>query len=90
MMVSKHLIMAAGMLLLQLDPLSAQTLPRGSGWGATMVIEPVIIAHGGFNLRPSGIEMLQRAGIPFRIAPVSIKHVEVNEIRKNEASGGLF
>src|SRR5947199_9629063 len=49
MMVSKHLIMAAGMLLLQLDPLSAQTLPRGSGWGATMVIEPVIIAHGGFS-----------------------------------------
>src|SRR5437899_12912343 len=35
--------------LLQPTPLSAQTLPRESGWGATMVIEPVIIAHGGFS-----------------------------------------
>ena len=34
---------------LQPAPLLAQTLPRGSGWGATMVIEPVIIAHGGFS-----------------------------------------
>ena len=34
---------------LQAAPLLAQTLPRGSGWGATMVIEPVIIAHGGFS-----------------------------------------
>jgi hypothetical protein len=34
---------------LQSAPLLAQTLPRGSGWGATMVIEPVIIAHGGFS-----------------------------------------
>jgi hypothetical protein len=36
-------------LLLQPGPLSAQTLPRGAGWGATIVIEPVIIAHGGFS-----------------------------------------
>jgi hypothetical protein len=36
-------------LLLQPAALSAQTLPRGAGWGATMVIEPVIIAHGGFS-----------------------------------------
>jgi hypothetical protein len=36
-------------LLLQPAPLSAQTLPRGAGWGATMVIEPIIIAHGGFS-----------------------------------------
>src|SRR4030081_2567109 len=34
---------------LQPAPLWAQTLPRGAGWGATMVIEPVIIAHGGFS-----------------------------------------
>src|SRR5258705_7617416 len=34
---------------LQPVPLLAQTLPRGAGWGATMVIEPVIIAHGGFS-----------------------------------------
>ena len=43
--------LAAGVFWLLLQPasLSAQTLPRGAGWGATMVIEPVIIAHGGFS-----------------------------------------
>jgi hypothetical protein len=42
---------AAGIIGLSLQPapLLAQTLPRGSGWGATIVIEPVIIAHGGFS-----------------------------------------
>src|SRR5689334_23811009 len=38
-----------GLLLQTAHPLRAQTLPRGAGWGATMVIEPVIIAHGGFS-----------------------------------------
>src|SRR5215468_7078162 len=51
MTASTHLFAAAGIigLSLQAVPLSAQTLPRGAGWGATMVIEPVIIAHGGFS-----------------------------------------
>src|SRR6266545_436458 len=51
MMESTHLFAVAWVagLLLQPAPLLAQTLPRGSGWGATMVIEPVIIAHGGFS-----------------------------------------
>ena len=46
-----QLFAAAGIvgLSLQPAPLLAQTLPRGAGWGATMVIEPVIIAHGGFS-----------------------------------------
>src|SRR5262249_45191273 len=51
MTASIHLFALAWIawLLLQSTPLLAQTLPRGSGWGATMVIEPVIIAHGGFS-----------------------------------------
>jgi hypothetical protein len=51
MTASKHLFAVAwvAVLLLQPAPLLAQTLPRGAGWGATMVIEPVIIAHGGFS-----------------------------------------
>jgi len=51
MTATAHLLPIAWVagLLLQAAPLQAQTLPRGSGWGATMVIEPVIIAHGGFS-----------------------------------------
>jgi hypothetical protein len=51
MTASTYLFAAAGIagLSLQPVPLSAQTLPRGAGWGATMLIEPVIIAHGGFS-----------------------------------------
>jgi len=52
---------------------SAQTLPRGSGWGATMVIEPIVIAHGGFsalcNPRAAaragwGVEQIEKTLIP--------------------------
>jgi len=59
--------------LLQPTPLSAQTLPREAGWGATMVIEPVIIAHGGFsalcNPRAAaragwGVEQIEKAVSP--------------------------
>ena len=51
MTASTHLFAVAWVagFLLQPAPLLAQTLPRGAGWGATMVIEPVIIAHGGFS-----------------------------------------
>jgi len=51
----------------------AQTLPRGAGWGATIVIEPVIIAHGGFsalcNPRAAaragwGVEQIEKAVSP--------------------------
>jgi LTXXQ motif family protein len=51
MRASTHLFAAAAIIGLSLQPvpLSAQTLPRGAGWGATMLIEPVIIAHGGFS-----------------------------------------
>jgi hypothetical protein len=51
MTASARLVAAAGIIGLSLQPapLSAQTLPRGAGWGATMVIEPVIIAHGGLS-----------------------------------------
>jgi len=70
-----QLFAAAGIvgLSLQPAPLLAQTLPRGEGWGATMVIEPVIIAHGGFsalcNPRAAaqagwGVEQIEKLVIP--------------------------
>jgi len=70
-----QLFAAAGIvgLSLQPAPLLAQTLPRGAGWGATMVIEPVIIAHGGFsalcNPRAAaqagwGVEQIEKLVIP--------------------------
>jgi LTXXQ motif family protein len=51
MTAATHLFAVAWVaaLLPQPAPVLAQTLPRGSGWAATMVIEPVIIAHGGFS-----------------------------------------
>lgn len=30
-------------------PAAAQTLPKGAGWGARVMMQPVIIAHGGFT-----------------------------------------
>jgi len=44
-----HRLAAAAIVCFLVQPATAQTLPRGSGWGATMVIEPIIIAHGGFS-----------------------------------------
>jgi hypothetical protein len=41
-------LMAGTLGLLQPTPLMAQVLLKGSGWGATVVMEPIIIAHGGF------------------------------------------
>jgi len=69
-------LLAALVIVSQLVPPTlalAQTLPRGAGWGATMVIEPVIIAHGGFsalcNPRAAaragwGVEQIEKAVTP--------------------------
>jgi len=76
---------AAGMLLLQPGPLLAQTLPRGSGWGATMVIEPIIIAHGGFsalcNPRAAaragwGVEQIEKA-----VGPTGPQQTALDELK---------
>jgi LTXXQ motif family protein len=75
MSASTHLFAVAWVAgsFLQPVPLPAQTLPHGSGWGATMVIEPVIIAHGGFsalcNPRAAaragwGVEQIEKAVSP--------------------------
>ena len=38
-------------LLLLTIPVSAQQLRRPSGWGATIVLAPLLIAHGGWAMR---------------------------------------
>ena len=38
-------------LLLLTMPVSAQQLRRPSGWGATIVLAPLLIAHGGWAMR---------------------------------------
>jgi len=64
---------AAVWLLMQPASLLAQQLPRGTGWGARMVMEPVILAHGGFsalcNPRAAGratwgVEQIEKAVQP--------------------------
>jgi hypothetical protein len=30
-------------------PAAAQNVPKGSGWGARMMMEPIVMAHGGFT-----------------------------------------
>jgi hypothetical protein len=72
-MVARRLTVVVIVWLLHPALVSAQTLPRGSGWGATMAIEPVIIAHGGFsalcNPRAAaragwGVEQIEKTLIP--------------------------
>jgi hypothetical protein len=98
MMVSRHLMAAAGMLLLQSGPLSAQTLPRGSGWGATMVIEPVIIAHGGFsalcNPRAAaragwGVEQIEKAVGPTGAQQTALDALKVAVVKAADLSQGV-
>jgi hypothetical protein len=87
MTASTHLFAAAGIIGLSLQPapLSAQTLPRGAGWGATMVIEPVIIAHGGFsalcNPRAAtqagwGVEQIERL-----VSPTAPQQAALDELK---------
>jgi len=87
MTASRYLFAVAGVagLLLQSAPLLAQTLPRGAGWGATMVIEPVIIAHGGFsalcNSRAAeqagwGVDQIEKA-----VSPVGPQQAALSELR---------
>jgi len=98
MMASKHLLAAAGMLLMQSQPPSAQTLPRGSGWGATMVIEPVIIAHGGFsalcNPRAAaragwGVEQIEKAVGPTGPQQTALAELKAAVVKAADLSQGV-
>jgi hypothetical protein len=84
--------------LLQPAPLSAQTLPRGAGWGATMVIEPIIIAHGGFsalcNPRAAaqagwGVEQIERLVIPSGRQQEALSELRAAVIKAADTSTGV-
>ena len=47
----KPIAIGAVALLLLTIPVSAQQLRRPSGWGATIVLAPLLIAHGGWAMR---------------------------------------
>src|SRR5215813_838180 len=100
MMARTHLFAAAGIIGLSLPPapLSAQTLPRGSGWGATMVIEPVIIAHGGFsalcNPRAAaragwGVEQIEKAVGPTGPQQTALAELKAAVVKAADLSQGV-
>jgi LTXXQ motif family protein len=87
MTANRHLLAGSWVVgfLLQSAPVLAQTLPRGAGWGATMVIEPVIIAHGGFsalcNPRAAaqagwGVDQIEKA-----VTPTGAQQAALAELR---------
>jgi LTXXQ motif family protein len=85
-------------LLLQPVLLSAQTLPRGSGWGATMVIEPVVIAHGGFSVLCNpraaaragwGVEQIEKAVSPIGPQQGALAELKAAVIKAADLSKGV-
>ena len=100
MTASTHLLVAAGIIGLSLQPapLSAQTLPRGAGWGATMVIEPVIIAHGGFsalcNPRATaqagwGVDQIEKAVSPTGAQQAALAELRIVVTKAADTSTGV-
>jgi len=84
--------------LLQPASLSAQTLPRGAGWGATMVIEPVIIAHGGFsalcNPRAAaragwGVDQIEKAVSPTGPQQAALAELKAAVVKAADVSAGV-
>lgn len=85
-------------MLLQPASLSAQTLPRGAGWGATMVIEPVIIAHGGFsalcNPRAAaragwGVDQIEKAVSPTGPQQAALAELKAAVVKAADVSAGV-
>jgi len=95
-----QLFAAAGVVGLSLHPapVLAQTLPRGAGWGATMVIEPVIIAHGGFsalcNPRAAaqaswGVEQIEKLVSPTDPQQGALAELKAAVTKAADTSGGV-
>lgn len=75
----------------------AQTLPRGPGWGATMVIEPVILAHGGFsapcNSRAAaravwGVDQIEKAVSPTGPQQAALDELKAAVMKAADLSAG--
>src|SRR5262245_37578145 len=47
--LSTALASSIAVLLAVAAPAAAQNVPRGSGWGARVMMEPIVLAHGGFT-----------------------------------------
>jgi hypothetical protein len=71
----KIIVLAAAIVFCAAEnaPAGAQTVPRGSGWGARVMIQPVVIAHGGFaalcnpraaRLAGSGVDQIEKVVSP--------------------------
>jgi hypothetical protein len=85
MSASRYRLAAAAIALLLVEPATAQTFPRGSGWGATVVIEPIIIAHGGFSA-PCNTRAASRAAwgvdqIEKLVSPTGPQQTALGELR---------
>ena len=94
-------LLAALVIVSQLVPptlVLAQTLPRGAGWGATIVIEPVIIAHGGFsalcNPRAAaragwGVEQIEKAVSPTGPQQDALAELKAAVVKAADLSRGV-
>src|SRR5262249_1962547 len=84
-------------LLMQPASLLAQQLPRGSGWGARMMMEPVILAHGGFsalcNPRAAGratwgVEQIEKAVQPTEAQRGALHNLKAAATKAADLSAG--
>ncbi len=40
----------------------------------------IVVAHRGFDLRQTRVEVFERSGVAFSVATMAVKHVEVDEV----------
>ena len=71
-------------------PANAQSLPKASGWGARVLMEPVIMAHGGFTalcnpraarLAGWGVDQIEKV-----VQPTEAQRAALDDLRKVSAT----
>jgi hypothetical protein len=84
-------------LFLLTAPLAAQQLTKNSGWGARMILEPVILAHGGFgslcNSRAAarsqwGAEQIEKVVQPTESQRVAFDELKAAAAKATDLSAG--
>ena len=48
--------------------------------------EKIAVAHRVFDFGQARVEVFEGARVAFRVAAVAVEHVEVNEVREDEAA----